>query len=409
MQLQPYRRIDDPAAGAAKLLFLVSLAVLFVAAPLAATGTRQAIYSIMPIGAVLTLIAASLSDETNGVDLARSRLSSITALVGLCLVLWAALSLIWTPFPGEAGARLTKGVVTAILVIAAASILASRSVGSDALILPAGVAVAACAVIIAGLLGAPEAGQIEPDGTTTLDRAAIGLVLLLWPALAVLALRGFAAAAGALGAAVLIAVLAARIPVGIAALAAGGFAFGAARLRRGRTRFALAVFFAGLFLLCPLVPLLAKIVGSGVLPDFAASLKIWGDILAKDGARLLTGHGLDAAARGIAYGYLPGQTPRGLLFEIWYELGIVGAALGALFIYRVCMAVGRAPRMLAPYLLAGLTAGLTVTILGLGTAQVWWLTLVGLDVLAFAVTAKGRYGKRPSIIVRPRMEAAEEP
>jgi hypothetical protein len=38
---------------------------------------------------------------------------------------------------------------------------------------------------------------------------------------------------------------------------------------------------------------------------------------------------------------------------------------------------------------------------------VWWLTLVGLAVLAFAVTAKGRYGTRPSIIVRQRIEAAD--
>jgi hypothetical protein len=93
---------------------------------------------------------------------------------------------------------------------------------------------------------------------------------------------------------------------------------------------------------------------------------------------------------------------------MWYELGIVGAALAALFTYRIFMALGRAPRAVAPYLLAGFTTGLTVTILGLGTAQVWWLTLVGLDVLAFAVTAKGHYGTRPSIIGRRRIEAAGE-
>jgi hypothetical protein len=78
-----------------------------------------------------------------------------------------------------------------------------------------------------------------------------------------------------------------------------------------------------------------------------------------------------------------------------------------LFTYRIFMALGRAPGPTAPYLLAGFTAGLTVTVLGLGTAQVWWLTLVGLAVLAFAVTAKGRYGTRPSIIVRQRIEAAD--
>ena len=85
------------------------------------------------------------------------------------------------------------------------------------------------------------------------------------------------------------------------------------------------------------------------------------------------------------------------------------ATLAALFTYRIFMALGRAPRAIAPYLLAGLTSGLTVTILGLGTAQVWWLTLVRLTVLAFAVTVKGHYGRRPSIIGRPRIEASRGP
>ena len=403
MQLTAPSRFNDPAADAAKLLFVVGFAVLFVGVPLAAPISRQAIYSLLPIGAVLTLLAASLSSDTNGIDVATTRLRSLTAFLGLCLVLWAALSIIWTPFPAEAGVRVLKGVVTAALVISAAAIIASRSVGPDAFMLPGGVAATACAVVLVSLIAAPGAAQVEPDGTTTLDRAAIALVLLVWPALAVLALRRLPAAAGALAAAIAIAVFAAGLPVGILALGAGALAFATARLRRGRTRRALGTFFAGLILFCPLVPLAARL-AAGHLPDALIPTQIWGDILAADGARILTGHGLDTATRGMAYGYLPPRTPHGLLFELWYELGIVGAALAALFTYRIFMALGRAPRAVAPYLLAGFTTGLTVTILGLGTAQVWWLTLVGLDVLAFAVTAKGHYGTRPSIITRPRIE-----
>ena len=406
MQLSAPPRFHDPATDAAKLLFVVAFAVLFVATPLTATISRQAIYLLLPIGAVLILIAASLSVETNGMEVA-ARLATFTAAIGLSLVLWAALSIIWTPFPAEAGVRVIKGIVTAAVVVSAASVLASRRVGADALMLPCGLAAAAGALVLASLVSPPGSLQVEPDGTTTLDRAAIALVLLVWPGLAVLALRGLPAAAGALAAAVAIAVFAARLPVGVLALGAGALAYGAARLRRGRTRFALGIFFAGLIMLCPLIPLALKLIGSNDLSDVAAPLKIWGDILAADGARILTGHGLDTATRGVAYGYLPARTPHSLLFEIWYELGIVGAALAALFTFRIFIALGRAPRAVAPYLLAGLTTGLTVTILGLGTAQVWWLTLVGLDALAFAVTARGHYGKRPSIIVRQRIEAAE--
>jgi hypothetical protein len=407
MQLTAPSRFNDPAADAARLLFWVAFAILFVATPVAAAVSRQAIYSLLPIGAVLTLVAASLSIETSGSEVVGARLTTLTAGIGFFLIAWAALSIVWTPFPAEAGVRVIKGLVTALLVIGAAAVLASRSVGPDALMLPGGVAAAACVVVLVSLLGASGPVQIEPDGTSTLDRAAIGLVLLVWPALAVLALRGLLAAAGALAAATAISVFAARLPVGILALGAGGLAFAAARLRRGRTRFTLGIAFAALILLCPLIPLAVRLIGGNEVPDMLAPLNIWGGIFAADGARVLTGHGLDTATRGIAYGYLPARTPHSLLFELWYELGIVGAALAALFTYRIFMALGRAPRPTAPYLLAGFTAGLTVTVLGLGTAQVWWLTLVGLAVLAFAVTAKGRYGTRPSIIVRQRIEAAD--
>ena len=66
-----------------------------------------------------------------------TRLSKLPAFehAGLGLAEWSALSIIWTPFPAEAGLRVLKGVCTAALVISAAAIIASRSVGADALIL----------------------------------------------------------------------------------------------------------------------------------------------------------------------------------------------------------------------------------------------------------------------------------
>ena len=59
MQLTAPSRFNDPAADAARLLFWVAFAILFVATPVAAAVSRQAIYSLLPIGAVLTLVAAS--------------------------------------------------------------------------------------------------------------------------------------------------------------------------------------------------------------------------------------------------------------------------------------------------------------------------------------------------------------
>src|SRR5947209_6327873 len=125
MQFPTSRRFDDRAADAARLLFLVSFVLLFVVTPIAATISRQAIYSLLPVAAVLTLVAASLSLETDATEVVARALISVTALSGFCLILWAALSVIWTPFPADAGLRILKGVVTVALVISAAAVLAS--------------------------------------------------------------------------------------------------------------------------------------------------------------------------------------------------------------------------------------------------------------------------------------------
>ena len=109
MQLTAPSRFNDPAADAARLLFWVAFAILFVATPVAAAVSRQAIYSLLPIGAVLTLVAASLSIETSGSEVVSARLTTLTAGIGFCLIAWAALSMVWTPFPAEAGVRVIKG------------------------------------------------------------------------------------------------------------------------------------------------------------------------------------------------------------------------------------------------------------------------------------------------------------
>src|SRR4051794_23909406 len=138
MQLTAPSRFNDPAAAAARLLFVVAFVVLFVGVPLASSVSRQAIYSLLPIGAVLTLVAASLSTETNGFEVASTRLATLTALIGLCLALWAALSMVWTPFPIEAGVRGLKGGITPRLVTSPPPLPASRAVWAEAPMLPGG-------------------------------------------------------------------------------------------------------------------------------------------------------------------------------------------------------------------------------------------------------------------------------
>ena len=91
-------------------------------------------------------------------------------------------------------------------------------------------------------------------------------------------------------------------------------------------------------------------------------------------------------------------SPHSVLFELWFELGIVGVG-GAIFaIYWLFRVAGEAPGAIAPLLLAGLTSALLASAFGIGLAPIWWITFLALDALAFALVLRGQYrGRRPDV------------
>jgi hypothetical protein len=97
-------------------------------------------------------------------------------------------------------------------------------------------------------------------------------------------------------------------------------------------------------------------------------------------------------------GYLPAATPRSLVFQIWFDLGVVGAAALALVLARASLEVGAARPALAPFLLGGLGAAFVICLLGPAAEQLWWLTLAGLDAIAFALVMRGQFRKRRPVL-----------
>jgi hypothetical protein len=130
------------------------------------------------------------------------------------------------------------------------------------------------------------------------------------------------------------------------------------------------------------------------MPTLLVPAISWGDIIVNDGLHVLLGHGFDSARLGIAAGYLHPTTPRSVLFEVWFELGVVGALASALLWAQVSRRAGRASTTLSPYLLAGLTATIVMSSFGLGIAPVWWVTLLALDGFAFALLQHGQARRR---------------
>jgi hypothetical protein len=154
--------------------------------------------------------------------------------------------------------------------------------------------------------------------------------------------------------------------------------------------------FCALILLAPGLALLVQMgVSSGWQPPHGLAVwlqpyLLWADLIRTEGPRLFTGHGFDMTIRGLASGYLPTQMPRSILFEIWFDLGIVGALGLTMLVALGFRAAGRLPSPVAPFMLAGITCIMVVALSGLASMQLWWITLVCVATISFTCVVNGQ-------------------
>jgi hypothetical protein len=400
--------IDDPAAAAAGLLLRLAIAILAIGVPCAAVVSRRPIFVLMPIGAVLIAIASQLNP--GGFQNVRrhmgAALRSPLVLVILFLIFWAGLSLVWTAYADLALERFLKTGGTVLLAAIAMACLPDSIKASNSNLLPIGVAAAALAIVVVAF-AIPAATQGgDPDGTT-LQRATIGLVILMWPALGALALRARIASAGAIAIGVSVTAVLVWMPAALAGLILALLTFSFAYSNpapAGRFAGALA---AAVILAAPAIPLVfdallhARINPQGMFRP----MLIWNEIVRSEGLRLLTGHGFDTSVRAMIAGVLPQRVPRGILFEIWYDLGLVGATGLAALSWLAFVSASKAPPVLAPFLIAALACILTIAVAGFSIAQLWWMTLLGLAAIGFAVVLRGHHRTerlRATVVTQPR-------
>lgn len=393
------RPADDPAEEAARLLLRLGVFLLFVVSLVAPILARQTVYILLPIGAALLLAAAGLSADARAGRSLRDLLLSPPVLAALLLVTWTGLSLFWTPFQGP-GERFGKAAATLALVGVAAGFLPRRTKTSNLNLLPIGVGISAAALVAITLLMPPLYTIEDILDVGPLGRAGLGLALLVWPAMGALAVRGRWYSAIALGLATVLACFLSRAPNAMPALAGGAAVLAVAFGRPRQVSTALAALMAAVVLFAPLTAFAVFFVWPEHPPAFFKHLAFWGGMILNDGARTLIGHGFGAATWGVLGGYLAPETPRSLVFQIWFDLGALGAAALALAAAQACLAVGGLRPALAPFLLGGLGAAFMICLLGPAAEQLWWLTLAGLDAIAFALVTRGQFRKR-----RPRLPA----
>ena len=172
-----------------------------------------------------------------------------------------------------------------------------------------------------------------------------------------------------------------------------------------RTTRELAWASAPLILLCPLIPALAPTVSTWIFHTRLASLSapypslsVAADVFTHDKLRLITGHGFATVSRGVRDGILPADTPRALAFTVWYELGVVGAALAAIGAWLGFRDLTRAPARLAPYMAAAFLAIVALAFLNVDFVEMTTLTLIAVGAISTDVAARSQYRTtRPSV------------
>ncbi|MCP8938848.1 peptide ABC transporter permease [Alsobacter sp. SYSU M60028] len=405
---------DDAAVDAARLLRRLGFAVLAMAAPALAIGTRRGLVIVVPIGMALLLLASLL--ETEGRAPFSRTWEGLRGPAGLLagfIFFWAALSLLWTPFPAEAAERLVNALGFGLFGLLTAAALPERMRSSDLYLLPVGVGLAGIGALALTIWPMMSPSVAEFD-RSLLDRGLLLLVLMAPMAVTWLVSRDRFVSAFLLVAVVTASLVLGNAQAALAAMILGALVFAVATVNPPLGRMLSLAAMPGLVIAAPLIPFLLRPGAKLVLGSDHArvnSVRTWARIVTDDPLRLITGHGLDTAMRAKAAGLVPAQTPSGILFEVWYDLGFLGAGALALLLSRAILGASRLHAGAAPGALMTLMVAFTLAVAGQGSIQAWWL--IGLSVACVMVFAvdHGQYRTRrpPSRIVAPRRRRIPAP
>jgi hypothetical protein len=391
---------NDAAEDAARLLQRLGYVVLALGAPCAEALSSRAIFLFFPIGMALLLVAAMLNPVKGFARRLHQALRSWPGMISIALIVWAALSLAWTPFPVEAVEHIFKLAGTALVVIVAIACSQDHMRAADLYLFPVGVALAMLAILALALAGHAGFGSYGEK----MERCGIALAIMLWPAMAGLAARGRNGLARLLMILAVAFTFAIGAPVTAAALLVGMLALSFAISDIKRTVFDLGIVAAAIVVLSPLAPAISPWLArwffhaklSSLSGPFA-SLAGAAEILLHEPFRLFTGHGIDTTIRGIDAGAAAAPIPRVGLFEIWYELGIIGALLGAALTWLGFRGVGATGAKVAPYLVAAFACDLTLAFLSEDFSQMSWVTLLAVSAVSAGAAARSQYRtKRPA-------------
>lgn len=390
------RTSANAAIDAAGLLRRVGFILLVVAAPLFAVLSRRGLVIVVPMGMALMLLATIV--ESEGREPAqrawRSMLGPAGALA-VFLLFWATLSLLWTPFPGEALDRLANLSGIGLIGLLTVASVPDRMRASNLYLMPVGVGLAAlCALAVALKAGFTPLSRLPEIDQSLLERGLLLIVLLTPSGVSWLMSRDRFVSAFLLVAAVTASLVVAQSYPPLVALVAGAMVFAGATIWPRLFKKIGVVGLPALVIAAPILPFLARPIAKlvlGAAHPLVETIRIWGRMVTDDPLRLVTGHGLDTALRARLAGLVPNQAPSGILFEVWFELGFLGAITLALLLGRAALACARLEPGAVPGALMTLTVAFMLAALGQGAAQAWWLMGLALAAITVVAVDRGQY------------------
>jgi len=375
--------------------------VLFLAAMIPLVGYLAPL-GFAPLLALTGLLVAPL--------LTRQHKISPPAYVLALLVLWALVSLSWSPASHGLGGIRNYGDLESItglklllqLAVYGAAVLGLGNLAEDR-VERAGFVFALGVLALGLLVGIEGAGgaslyqglreaigdPIRPDlAKVKVSIATYALALLFWPAARLLAWRGWAGWSVVLFLAIVVGAYGLSSDAVLAALAAGLLVWIAVQLLGRLAAGSLIALVAAPFVFAPLLVLSG--VQRGVFAtlhrlvpaSWDARLDIWAFAAGNIQHHPLRGWGLDASRTfGPA---IPLHTHNAPL-QIWLELGAVGAALVGVFFawlaYGILRMTARS-RGNGAMAAAALTTYIVIGGLSFGVWQEWWLALGALTLIA---------------------------
>lgn len=406
--------IVGPAAAAR--LYASGAVALALVAPVMALANRSSPL-VVGIAALLFLAGAVAEYRGRAVFLLIAPLRSPLGLAALAFLGWCLVSLAWSPFPALWWRVLSEFLPTLIAASILARLAPARLPGW-ALPLGAGLLAATCLTIVASLALdlAPQVWLGQRVALFMFNRPLLTVLLIAGPLAAFLALRGHRLAAGALLAVAALAILRSISGAATLGLIAGGGMFAVGRLLPRSVALWLAALVLGLaFALAPvegdilhrLMPEAAheRLTQSSSRARVAIAQSFGAAVAQAPWIGSGYGMGLRFAEVPAAQALEPEMRamlavghPHNTFLQIWSELGLVGALLGALVAFLALRAASALPRLLFATALGLLGAAVAVMFVEHGAWQGWWTAGLGAAITWL----------RAAACARPPYESAHE-